>query len=262
MTMPPLRPAPTKPRLPLCDPAAWALILDVDGTLIDIAARPELAAAPAGLVATLSILLGRLGGALAVISGRRIDDTDRLLFPLRLAGGGVHGAEMRWSVGGPVEPMGPPLEARLVTAIAACAIRHPGVVVENKGFAVAVHYRAVPTVERLLAEEVGAAVAASGCPVAVRRGRKVLEIIPRGRSKAAALERIVRREPFRNRIPIFVGDDSEDEHAMRVAAELSGAGLTVGGEHFPASAADFRHPGEVRRWLAGLADATARGGPA
>ena len=136
--------------------APLALFLDVDGTLLDLAERPDDVVTPAGLVATLAKTERKLAGALALISGRAIDDLDRLFEPLRLRASGVHGAEMRFDPGGPTTSTPAPTELpqSLFEALTRAVEAFPGVFVENKRFSFAVHYRLAPAAERPLRETV------------------------------------------------------------------------------------------------------------
>src|SRR6478672_7427526 len=128
-----------------------ALFLDVDGTLIDIAARPDDVRVPVGLVADLAHLSRRLDGALAFVSGRTIAILDLLFEPLRLPAAGAHGGELRFAPGqGPVLQVGGALSGRLRGALGNLAASHAGVLAEDKLVGFAVHYRANPALaERL-----------------------------------------------------------------------------------------------------------------
>src|SRR5271167_2801512 len=131
-----------------------ALFLDVDGTLLDFAERPHEVVTPAGLVATLAKAERKLEGALALVSGRAIDDVDRLFEPLRLRASGVHGAEMRFNPGEPAKPLpaAKELPQSLSTALRRAVEACPGAFVENKRFSIAVHYRLALAAERPVRE--------------------------------------------------------------------------------------------------------------
>src|SRR5687767_2376028 len=118
----------------------WALFLDVDGTLIDLAESPNDVIVPEGLPAALKRVSDSLGGALALVSGRPVEDIDKLFHPLVLPAAGVHGLELRMEPG-PIRTVMPPLTDRCRQKIAAAAHGFPGVLVENKEGAVALHYR-------------------------------------------------------------------------------------------------------------------------
>lgn len=236
------------------DPARIALFLDLDGTLIDIAETPEGVSVPEGLVALLERLVRRLGGALAIITGRRIEDVDRLLAPLRPIAAGVHGAELRLAGGGMVEAAAAPVPEGVVTAAHRIAGDDKRVRVEAKGGAVAVHFRACPEAGPRLAATLADVVEAHGDKLILRPGRMVIEIVPRTISKGGALEVLMGLAAFRGRRPLMIGDDVTDESALAAAVRLGGAGLKVAGEHFAAGDADFASTAAVRAFLAALTE--------
>ena len=230
-----------------------ALFLDLDGTLIDIAERPHLAFAPAGLTALLQRARVRLGGALAVLSGRTLAEIDALTAPLVLPAAGVHGAELRLSPLLPFTTAAAPLAPDFIAGVRAIAA---GRLVEPKCYAVAVHYRDAPEEALRLDAELRALTRAAGAELEVLNGRMVIEIKSRGASKGEALRSFMRASPFLGRTPIMIGDDETDRTAMAAARDLGGEGRTVGGEHFGA-VADFADPAAVRQWLANLAEGNA-----
>ena len=234
-------------------PGNIALFLDLDGTLLDITAVPTDVSAPAGLSATLDALQRRLDGAVAVLTGRKIDEVDRPLAPARLTAAGVHGAEFRSNPQGRIEVVSASVPTALVSAVERLASSIPGVLVEHKGIAIAVHYRAVPDMEPLLEAELRGLLDAHEARLELSCGRRVLELTPRASSKATALERFMRQPPFRGRRPVMIGDDLPDEPALDAAVRLEGIGLKVGGEHFREKGSDFTGPAQVRNWLERLA---------
>jgi trehalose 6-phosphate phosphatase len=127
-------------------PDRVALFLDVDGTLLDIAALPTSVIVPPSLIRSLSQAEKRLGGALALVSGRSVDDLDRLFDPLHLRASGVHGAQMRFEPGDPIRAAGDaqPLPRSLWDALIGLLEQFEGTIVENKRFSFAVHYRMAP----------------------------------------------------------------------------------------------------------------------
>lgn len=236
------------------NPNADALFLDVDGTLVDIQAMPDAVVAPADLLDTLSGLLRRFNGAVAIVSGRHIREIDRILAPLALPAAGVHGIQLRFEYGGVIETMAPKLPAKLLVAIKARMGDLDGIVVEPKDEAVAIHYRLAPqhrsTVECILRDLVGC----YGSQLEVSQGRMVFEVVPRSCSKGQALRRLSGAAPYKGRRPVMIGDDAPDVSAMQAARDLKGFGLTVGGEFFRRDRADFRGPAAVRAWLRELAE--------
>lgn len=227
-----------------------ALFLDFDGTLVDIAATADAVVVPPTLVPLLRALEEALDGALAILTGRPIDDVDRLLEPARFAAAGIHGAEYRSNPTEIVRRAAMPLPTELVADLKALETRYPGVRVEDKGPTAAVHWRAVPEIADDLAREIGGIVAEVPDHLEIRRGRKVHEVVPRHVSKGAALEILGGLERFAGRRPIMIGDDFTDETAIEAAERLGGVGLRVAGETFPAATADFASPRQVRVWLA------------
>jgi trehalose 6-phosphate phosphatase len=226
-----------------------AFFLDIDGTLIDVAPTPSSVHVPPDLAELLSSLSARLSGALAIVTGRTIAEADRLLKPLELAAAGVHGAEMRVKAGGTVSSLTPTLDDALKSKIITVARMIPGVVVEDKGTGVAVHYRLAPESGPSLIKTVEALAAERSGQLRICKGRMVVEILPSGISKGSALRRLAALPPFAKRVPVMVGDDVTDVEAFRAAEELGGFGLSVAGENFHESEATFRSPSEVLAWL-------------
>jgi trehalose 6-phosphate phosphatase len=231
-----------------------ALFLDVDGTLIDLAERPDLVVTPAGLVATLKNAERKLAGALALISGRTIEDLDRLFEPLRLRASGVHGAEMRFDPGGlttstlaPTE-LPPSLAKTLIRALEA----FPGVFVENKRFSISVHYRLAPAAERPVRETVMRLIDSLRPPVEVMNAHCAIELKSPGFDKGGAIAGFLSTPPFRGRTPVFVGDDATDEDGFAVVAARGGCAYSVG-RQLSGAMGVFSEPSAVRDWLAEFA---------
>jgi len=219
--------------------ADWALFLDLDGTLLDIAARPQDVVVPPDLVADLTTARDWLGGALAIVSGRRLDDLDRLLEPLRLDCGAEHGALLRRS--GVVEAQGRAVPPAWRAQIERSAQAMPGVLVEDKHCGIAVHYRQAPhhaaEIEAMLR-----ALVATDNRFAVLPARMAFELRDAQVNKGSAVRTFLQAPPFAGRKPVFVGDDTTDEDGMREAESRNGLGLHVarvfGGT-----------PANVREWL-------------
>jgi trehalose 6-phosphate phosphatase len=242
------------PTLP--EPAAdWALFLDFDGTLIDIAPRPDAVVVDPALPALLARLARATEGALAIVSGRHLDDVDRLLAPCRLPAAGLHGL-MRRDAQGRVTTtaVDGTLLARARTALGTFAMANPGIVLEDKGLTIALHYRQAPASEAAARAVVAAIVAALAGRVEIQEGKMVLEIRATGADKGSAVEAFMAEPPFRGRLPVYVGDDLTDEHAFATVNRLGGRTIKVGSG---ASLADWRLPSvaALRDWLAAAARA-------
>jgi trehalose 6-phosphate phosphatase len=238
------------PRLsPLAAPpepkADWALFLDLDGTLLDIAATPDRVVVPPDLVRDLAAASVALGGALAIVSGRMLSEIDALLAPLRLPSAGEHGGVIRLPDGARDEADARvPQEwiERLIEAGGAA----PGVLIERKTRSVVAHYRRAPKYEDHFRGLCRALVAGREAEFEVLAGKMAFEIRPRALNKARPVRCLMQLEPFLGRMPVFVGDDVTDEDGFRAAEALGGEGLDVflrfGGR-----------PANVRRWLKAVA---------
>lgn len=221
-----------------------ALFLDFDGTLVDLAGRPEDVRTDAALIPLLAGFQQRLDGALAILTGRRLESIDALLAPLRLPGAGLHGAQRRERTDGPLQELvgATGLAERLREQASRC----PGLWVEDKGAALAIHYREAPELGPVALEMLRQAV--GGANLEIVSGKCVHEARPHGLDKGLALRDFMARPPFAGRIPVFVGDDRTDEDAMLAAQSLGGCAIKVGPG---ASRADSRlvDPQAVRLWL-------------
>lgn len=238
----------------MTNPRRWALFVDIDGTLLNLAPTPDAVRVPASLVPLLEDLGRGLGWALGVLTGRRMADADRMLAPLKLAGSGVHGTEVRERRAGPIAILAEPIPSDLVQAMNEISQMAEGILVEQKGAGIAVHYRNAPLAQKAIESEVARIVAHSSYDLVLRRGRKVLEAVPMGFSKGRALTKLAQLSPFQGLRPIMIGDDVGDESAFLAAEQLGGIGLKVAGEHFSRSTADFDGVAAVRAWLEDLAE--------
>jgi len=241
--------APPTPSEIRANPHKWAFFLDIDGTLIDLAPDPEKVLVPADLPPLLRSLEARFEGALALNTGRQLDVVDHMMAPQRFAAAGVHGTELRTRHGGETAQMAPPVPRALITEVEAAAFTlHPEIKVEYKHVGVAVHFRHVPACESNLRVALERIVRGWSA-FEMRPGRKVLELVPRTLTKATAIAHFLRAAPFRDRLPIVIGDDIGDGPALAYARELGGVSMTVAGEHFPLSIATFSDTASVRAWL-------------
>lgn len=229
-----------------------ALFLDLDGTMIDIAPRPDDVVAPNQLIRSLAALHRQLGGALAVVSGRPIAAIDALLSPVRLPAAGVHGAEIRFDASAAgVHRAAPPIPNGVRWLLAPLAAI-PGVVIEDKSVAIAVHFRQAQHAAERVGKTVTAAVSAHNADqLTIVPGKCVYEIKHARFSKGTAVAEFMDRAPWNRRRPVFIGDDVTDEAAFAELPKWRGVGLAVGQQR-PGSIAYFATAADVRDWLAGL----------
>jgi trehalose 6-phosphate phosphatase len=230
-----------------------ALFLDIDGTLLEMALTPTTVRVPPGLAELLGVVATRLSGAMAIVTGRPIAEADELLQPVKFIAAGVHGAEMRTTVAGRIEPLTPSFRPELLHDIRTAAVSMPGIVTEDKGTGIAMHYRLAPELRDSLLMTLQSLVPKYPNQFAILEGRKVVEILPVGFSKGRALRTLAGLPQFANRIPVMIGDDITDVSAFSAAEDLGGYGLRVAGEHFSEKDAAFSGPKDVLVWLAAIA---------
>ncbi|WP_137392020.1 trehalose-phosphatase [Rhodoligotrophos defluvii] len=231
----------------------WALFLDLDGTLFELAPRPEDVKGDPALCGMLTDLAASFDGALAVVSGRTLESIDTLLAPCRLPAAGLHGLERR-NVQGDLEEL--PVDYDALAAVKdelrRFAERHPGVLLEDKGKAIGMHYRLVPHLGLEVLDAVTRVVAPFTSSLGLQPGKMVVEIKPRGASKGTAISCFLAEPPFKGRRPLVAGDDITDEDAFALARSFGGIALRVGDPQ--RTLADERVPSVAafRAWLASL----------
>ena len=235
-------------------PPQIALFLDVDGTLLDLAPSPEAVEVPAGLRDTLAAAEQRLNGALALVSGRPIEQLDRLFAPLRLRASGIHGAQIRQSADGAGRWL---TQARLPDRAWPDLLRlleaFPGTLAENKGISFAVHYRNSAAAEEELVVALQHFIAAfAELDLELIAGHRVFEIRLPGFDKGKAIASFMAREPFAGRRPVFVADDRMDRAGFDAALALGGFAFSVGAA-LPGLSGWFAGPRAVRAWVGQLA---------
>jgi trehalose 6-phosphate phosphatase len=232
-----------------------AILLDIDGTLLDLAPTPREVWAPPELVKTLNRLLEKTSGALALVSGRSLNDIDLIFAPEQYPAIGGHGAEMRLSADREaVASHAPPMDKELKRRLAAIAKLSPGILLEDKGYSLALHYRLAPHAEKAIYEAVSLIRAdLPNAPIEVLPGKCVCEIKHSGFTKATGVRELMTHEPFKGRRPIFIGDDVTDEAVFAIIPEFGGLAFSVG-RHATGVADYFDEPREVREWLARLVD--------
>jgi trehalose 6-phosphate phosphatase len=232
-----------------------AVLLDIDGTLLDLAPTPREVWVPPGLSKTLNRLLQRTGGALALVSGRSLNDIDLIFAPDQYPVVGGHGAELRLDPESEaVAAHAPPMDKELKRRLAAIAKLSPGILLEDKGYSLALHYRLAPHAEKAIYAAVSLIRAdLPNAPIEVLPGKCVCEIKHSGFTKASGVRELMTHEPFRGRRPFFIGDDVTDESVFAIMPDFDGLAFSVG-RRAKGVAGHFDAPSDVREFLAHLLD--------
>jgi trehalose 6-phosphate phosphatase len=230
---------------------ARALFLDVDGTLLEIAETPQAVHVPARLRHALTVAADREAGALALVSGRKISDLDALFQPQRFPAAGVHGLERRNAAGGFIEPAidHHALDQARVH-LTQMARSRPGLLIEDKRWALAAHFRKVPHLEdeiRAVMESLCRTLQPHFC---LQTGKRVIELKPAVHSKRTAIASFMREPPFAGRLPVFIGDDDTDEDGFAAVNEQGGLSIRVGYAMPTVARWRLANVNEVIRWLA------------
>ena len=226
-----------------------AFFLDIDGTLLEIAATPKAVHTARADCRLVAALYDKSDGALALVSGRSLGMIDELFSPLRLPAAGQHGVERRDARARVHRPsFRDDVFEGAARMIRAFAERHAGLVFEHKGYSMALHYRLAPRLAGAAHAVVNEAARAVGEGVEVQRGKMVAELKPAGYDKGRAIQAFMREKPFAGRVPVFLGDDLTDEHGFRVVEGLGGHAIKVGPG---TTAAKWRlaNPAAARGWL-------------
>jgi trehalose 6-phosphate phosphatase len=231
----------------------WCLFLDVDGTLIELTDTPSQTAADPEIKALLRDLSARLDGAVALVSGRQIETLDQLFAPLRLPSSGLHGIERRTAEG--VLQGATFIDSKLDEARAAIKLfvdSHPGALLEDKRRTVAIHFRMAPQAAVAARELAAGIVEKLGKNYQIQPGDMMLEIKPRGFTKATAIRAFMQEPPFSGRRPVFIGDDLTDQDGFPAVESMGGISIGVGdrvqGQYHLDTVA------QVRDWLKQIAD--------
>jgi trehalose 6-phosphate phosphatase len=227
-----------------------ALFLDVDGTLLEIASTPDRVRVPASLRNTLHLSFTRQGGALALMSGRSLAELDELFAPARYPASGKHGLEVRLPSGEVRRPeFDPAILDRARRWLGLLQKEHRGLLLEDKGIALAMHFRLAPRLEPEvhgvmceLAEELGG-------NFIIRPGKCVMQLMPRGFSERSAIELFMQQREFTGRTPVFVGDDPTDEVGFEAVNEMGGHSIRVGNLEETAARYRFGSVSTVTAWL-------------
>jgi trehalose 6-phosphate phosphatase len=241
-----MKPAPPPPAL------EWCLFLDVDGTLVELTDTPSQTVADPQIKSLLREVAERLGGAVALVSGRKIATLDELFAPLKLPAAGLHGVERR-RTGGAIQGASfvdsqlDRARASLKTLVEA----HPGTLLEDKDRTLAVHFRLAPQLEAIMRQSIVEIAKPLGSNYHIQSGKMLFEIKPRGFSKATAIQAFMKESPFSGRRPVFAGDDLTDQDGFAIVEAQGGISIGVGdrvhGQFYLADVA------AVRSWLEGIA---------
>lgn len=232
-----------------------AILLDIDGTLLDLMPTPREVWVPPGLAKALNRLLVRTNGALALVSGRSLNDIDLIFAPEQFPAVGGHGAEMRIDPDSEsVAAHAPPMDKELKRRLAAIARLSPGILLEDKGYSLALHYRLAPHAEKAIYAAVSLIRAdLPNAPIEVLPGKCVCEIKHSGFTKATGVRELMMHEPFKGRRPLFIGDDVTDETVFGIMPDYDGLAFSVG-RRAKGVAGHFDAPSDVREFLAHLLD--------
>ena len=234
----------------------WALFLDFDGCIVDIAPTPEAVDVPDCLPSLLVALREALGGAVAIVSGRPIEQIDGFLGTSVPAVAGLHGLERRTADGEIVRPPSPRIDLHVIRAqLEEFAAKHPGVFVEDKKYTLGLHYRLAPSLRDDCRDVLSAALKDTPQDWQVVEGKFVFEIRPREHDKGTAVEAFMGEAPFRGRTPVFCGDDVTDEDGFEVVNAWGGVSIRVGEGSATRAAVQVDTVGELRDWLTRVAGA-------
>lgn len=237
-------------------PEKFALFLDIDGTLLDLAPTPDAVVVPDRLRDDLATVSALLGGALALITGRTLASADALFAPGHYPVAALHGADIRFPDGSGQSVTVTPgfLEARAMLR-RQCPER---TFLEDKGCALALHYRRAPELQAEVEALMQAAADVAGSDWTLQRGKMVVELKPAASGKDRALARLMQMPPFAGRRPLAVGDDLTDAGMFREAQRLGGLAVRVGASPAePQPDLQLPAPADVRAWLASIASGQA-----
>jgi len=231
---------------------AWCLFLDVDGTLLELADHPGAVSVDPALRQLLTQLRSAASGAVALVSGRTLADLDRLFDDMRLPLAGLHGCERRNARGElHVAPVAIEQLAEVRAGIERLVARHEGIFLEDKGAGLALHFLRARELEHELRAEVALLAAPLVPKFALLDGHAVIEVKPAAHTKDSAVSAFMEEEPFRGRLPIFIGDDTTDYGGFAAVRRFGGLAIAVG----PRVKSEWWLPGpaDVRQWLGELA---------
>lgn len=232
----------------------WALFLDVDGAWLEVAETPQRIQISEKIKQLLVTLSVRLDGAVALVSGRSLDDVDRLFAPLRFCVAGMWGCEYRESSGCVTRA---PLRMEELAAarqkLQAVVRQHTDLYLENRRYGLAVHFRRVPHLEEEVRLMVSAACSDLGPQFVVEAGRCYVEVRPSVCTIASTISFFMQQAPFARRVPIFIGGDPRDEWGFDVVNDLGGVSIRVGAAEHTVAKFGLSGVDDVIQWLASVA---------
>lgn len=233
---------------PAIDPSRHSLFVDFDGTLVSLVDHPDLVRADAELLDLLAALAVRFPGRLALVSGRSLEQLDRMIGPIarHIAVAGSHGAEVRRD-GQLVQPPRPEGLDAAIVEVRAYGAGHPEMIIEEKSHGVAMHYRVAPILEEPVKRRAYGIAERHGLDV--QPGKMMIEIRGPGWDKGEAVAALMAAPPMVRSLPIVIGDDLTDEPALKLADAMGGFGVIVGGGRETAASHGLADVGAVRRWL-------------
>ncbi|TPK70421.1 trehalose-phosphatase [Mesorhizobium sp. B2-4-15] len=243
MSILPNLPAPDVPQGP------WALFLDIDGTLLEHAAHPDAVVVNDALRMLLARLETQLDGALAFITGRSIAAVDHLFQPLRLRAAGLYGLEHRLARDGPVEAAGEPADIAALAGEIEAELASADVYIERKGPILAIHTRAAPHLLQRATQLVEQALERLPAGYRVLAGNAGVELMPLEAAKGAAIRRFMAEPAFKERCPVFLGDDTSDENGFETVNEMNGISIRIKPQGQTAARHKLADVGEVLAWL-------------
>lgn len=250
------RTLPSRPPAGLLEGAS--LILDFDGTVVEIASAPDAVEVGEELRRLLLRLTDRLDGRVAILTGRPLEQIDRLIHPVQLPISGSHGLETRHANGEHHVAPRPQTLDSTIAALRSLEEAHPGVLVEEKPFGVALHFRQAAHAEEQVREAAERMAEATG--LELQPGKMVLELKAPGANKAEGLKLLMAASPFRGTLPVVLGDDWTDEPAFEAAQQLGGAGIFVGDPRPTEARFRLHNVADALSWLDSAAKAALRQG--
>lgn len=236
-------------------PETMALFLDVDGTILEFSKTPTDVDVPGALITVLEKMHSRLSGALALVTGRTLADIDRLFTPLHLPAAGLHGFEIRGADN--LRDDHAALSAAINgerTFLHETFENTPGILIEDKGPCIAIHFRQAPELGGTVDDIVSAAQARLGPAFEMLKGHMIRELRPAGIDKGHAVKQLMARPPFEGRIPVFVGDDVTDEDGFDAVNAMNGLSVCVGTLRPTRARTMLSDVTSVRNWLTKLAN--------